>query len=80
MNMIRNTWGARLRQVFLEIPDPTWRDAKVAPGAPLLETDPTFPVRAPMPATLAAGLRPATAPVQLVASTPPGRTESQQGG
>jgi hypothetical protein len=52
----------------------------VAPGAPLLETDPTFPVRAPMPATLAAGLRPATAPVQLVASTPPGRTESQQGG
>jgi putative proteasome-type protease len=27
MQMIRNTWGARLRQVFCEIPDPTWRDA-----------------------------------------------------
>jgi putative proteasome-type protease len=53
MQMIRDTWGARLRQVFNEIPDPTWRDAKVASGAPRLETDPTFPVRAPLPASLA---------------------------
>lgn len=78
MNMIRNTWGARLKQVFLEIPDPTWRDAKAAPGAPLLETDPTFPVRAPMPSQMATAPRPSPAPVQLVASAPP-RPESQQG-
>ncbi len=79
MSMIRNTWGARLKQVFQEIPDPTWRDAKAAPGAPMLETDPTFPVRAPMPATLATAPRAASAPVQLVASAPP-RPEAQQGG
>ncbi len=80
MNMIRNTWGARLKQVFLEIPDPTWRDAKAAPGAPLLETDPTFPVRAPMPAALSTTPRASVPPVQLVASAPPARPESQQGG
>jgi len=34
MQMIRNAWGARLKQVFQEIPDPTWRDANAAPGAP----------------------------------------------
>ena len=79
MNMIRNTWGARLKQVFQEIPDPTWRDAKAAPGAPLLETDPTFPVRAQMPASLSAAPRVAVPPVQLVASVPPSRPESQQG-
>ena len=80
MNMIRNTWGARLKQVFLEIPDPTWRDAKAAPGAPLLETDPTFPVRASMPAALSTTPRASVPPVQLVASAPPTRPESQQGG
>jgi putative proteasome-type protease len=79
MNMIRNTWGARLKQVFLEIPDPTWRDAKAAPGAPLLETDQTFPVRAPMPPALSAP-RASAPPVQLVASAPPERTDTQQGG
>ena len=79
MNMIRNTWGARLKQVFLEIPDPTWRDAKAAPGAPLLETDPTFPVRALMPAALNSLPRAVVPPVQLVASTPPTRPESQHG-
>jgi putative proteasome-type protease len=79
MNMIRNTWGARLKQVFQEIPDPTWRDVKAAPGAPLLETDPTFPVRAPMPTSLAAAPRSSAPAVQLVASVPP-RSDSQQGG
>lgn len=49
MSMIRNTWGARLKQVFTEIPDPTWRDSTAAPGAPRLETDVTQPVRAPLP-------------------------------
>jgi putative proteasome-type protease len=67
MQMIRNTWGARLKQVFQEIPDPTWRDAPHQPGAPALETDPTFPVRAPLPPTLEAEVHVGAASVQLVA-------------
>lgn len=31
-NMIRTTWGDRLRQVFAEIPNPVWTDAS-APGS-----------------------------------------------
>jgi len=31
--MIRNTWGARLKQVFGEIPDPTWHGAGSAGNA-----------------------------------------------
>jgi len=73
MGMIRNTWGARLKQVFNDIPDPTWRDAPSTPGRPRLETDPTFPVRAPLPAGLDS--EPRELPVQLVAQgrprTPP---------
>ncbi|HEY4038229.1 MAG TPA: proteasome-type protease [Burkholderiaceae bacterium] len=65
MQMIRNTWGARLRQVFSEIPDPTWRDAPVTTHAPRLETTHCTPVRAPLPAGLHEG--PASAPIQLVA-------------
>jgi putative proteasome-type protease len=52
MNMIRNTWGARLKQVFSEIPDPVWSDSPVVTGAPRLEIDATEPVRAPLPPTL----------------------------
>ncbi len=66
MSMIRNTWGARLKQVFTEIPDPTWRDSTAAPGAPRLETDVSQPVRAPLPPFLSADAAPAQ--VQLVAS------------
>jgi putative proteasome-type protease len=80
MNMIRRTWGARLKQVFQELPDPTWRDANAAPGAPLLETDPTYPVRAPVPASVGPSQRAPVTPVQLVASAPQGRPEAQQGG
>jgi len=69
MQMIRNTWGARLKQVFQEIPDPTWRDAEGAAGAPRLETEPTQPVRAPLPAQVEADLRASAAPVQLVAQS-----------
>jgi putative proteasome-type protease len=65
MNMIRNTWGARLKQVFSEIPDPVWRESQAAPGAPRLETEITQPVRAPLPATLEVEAPPAS--VQLVA-------------
>jgi putative proteasome-type protease len=67
MRMIRNTWGARLKQVFQEIPDPAWRDAPAAAGAPLLETDPTFPVRAPLPPGLQTSPRSGNLQVQLVA-------------
>ena len=68
MNMIRNTWGARLKQVFTEIPDPTWRDSAVAPGAPRLETDVTQPVRAPMPPVIQVETTPAA--TQMVAGSP----------
>ncbi len=50
MKMIRSTWGARLRQVFAEIPDPVWRGgAAGADGLPL-ENQESAPVRAPLPA------------------------------
>jgi putative proteasome-type protease len=68
MSMIRNTWGARLKQVFNEIPDPTWRDSVAAPGAPRLETDVTQPVRAPIPPAIQVETSPA--PSQMVAGSP----------
>jgi putative proteasome-type protease len=67
MQMIRNTWGTRLKQVFQESPDPAWRDAPAPAGAPRLETEANQPVRAPLPATLEAHPAPQ---VQLVAGTP----------
>ncbi len=66
MQMIRNTWGTRLKQVFQEIPDPTWRDAETAAG-PRLETELTHPVRAPLPASVEVDVQPEAAHVQLVA-------------
>ncbi len=59
MQMIQNTWGERLRQVFQEIPDPVWGAAT----APDLAAQ---PVRAPLPAALPGDEVPA-APVQRVA-------------
>jgi len=71
MAMIHNTWGARLKQVFCEIPDPIWRDSKgAAGGAPRLETEITQPVRAPLPASMASEAPPALAPLQMVAGQP----------
>src|SRR5215203_77408 len=64
MNMIRDTWGARLKQVFSEIPDPTWLDSYVPPGAPRLQTESAQPVRAQPPARMEGEQ---TSPVQLVA-------------
>ena len=66
MNMIRDTWGARLKQVFGEIPDPTWLDSYVPPGAPRLQTESTQPVRAHRPPRVE-GDAVTSAPVQLVA-------------
>jgi len=73
MQMIRDTWGERLRQVFQEIPDPTWRDATAAPGAPRLETEPTHPVRAPLPASIEVDAGGDGGPIQLVAQGAAGR-------
>jgi len=70
MQMIRNTWGARLRQVFSEIPDPTWRDASPVSKAPRLETAACTPVRAPLPAGLEADTANGAPPIQLVAQGP----------
>jgi putative proteasome-type protease len=67
MQMIRNTWGTRLRQVFAEIPDPTWRDAPPTAQAPRLETIACTPVRAPLPAGLEADPRTGASLIQLVA-------------
>jgi putative proteasome-type protease len=67
MQMIRTTWGTRLRQVFAEIPDPTWRDAPGPTQAPRLETASCAPVRAPLPADLESGQRTGSSPIQLVA-------------
>jgi putative proteasome-type protease len=67
MQMIRNTWGTRLKQVFQEIPDPSWRDASASAGAPRLETELTHPVRAPLPASVEVDVHPQEAHVQLVA-------------
>lgn len=62
MAMIRNTWGARLRQVFQEIPDPVWREAPAAMPH-------VAPMRAPLPASLQ-GEDIVLAPVQMVAQMP----------
>ncbi len=41
--MIRSTWGKRLRQVFTEIADPTWETAQATIGFPLVGTIPCAP-------------------------------------
>jgi putative proteasome-type protease len=69
MQMIRNTWGTRLRQVFGEIPDPAWRDAPATSTALRLETQETAPVRAPLPSGLAAELGEADGAAPGAAST-----------
>jgi len=76
MRMIRNTWGTRLKQVFQEIPDPTWRDAPAKADTPRLETDPTFPVRAPLPAGLQTTPRTGGVQVQLVADGGTGASQT----
>jgi putative proteasome-type protease len=74
MHLIRNTWGARLRQVFSEIPDPTWRSAPSPAQTPRLQTSSCAPVRAPLPAGLDADQPPGSQPFQLVAQTPQPRS------
>jgi putative proteasome-type protease len=71
MQMIRNTWGARLKQVFQEIPDPTWRDAMSDSAAPRLETEITQPPRAPLPSSLEGDAAANSGSIQLVAQSAP---------
>jgi putative proteasome-type protease len=67
--MISTTWGRRLRQVFSEIPNPTW-DASLTPGANVLHGG--TPPRAPVPPEIAALPNSApSAPIQTLAGTPP---------
>ena len=73
MQMIRDTWGMRLKQVFQEIPDPAWRDAIAAPGALRLETELTHPVRAPLPSSVEVDVHAEAGHVQLVAQDAPVR-------
>jgi putative proteasome-type protease len=75
LQMIRATWGARLRQVFGEIPDPAWRDAPPGTAGPLLEARESSPVRAPLPAGLDEGGDP-VAPAQVLAQTDGGSCPS----
>jgi putative proteasome-type protease len=60
MTMIRNTWGTRLKQVFAELPNPTWSPSAVASARPAAQ-----PIRAPRPPSLEDETPPA--PPQLVA-------------
>ncbi len=80
MRMIRSAWGARLRQVFSEIPDPAWRDAPLRADAVRLEAQESAPVRAPLPPGLEAtpSNSSAVAPIQLVAQQRRGSDSSRE--
>lgn len=60
-NMIRGTWGQRLRQVFSEIPDPQWGPGATGSGA-------IVPVRALLPGSPSRA-RGAPAPLQAFAGS-----------
>lgn len=82
--MIHDTWGERLKQVFSEIPDPTWDTAGSLDAASAVPTrmatfskpdGPTAaraePLRAPLPPDLAVPVQPAPPdPVQTLAQDP----------
>ena len=62
-NMIHNTWGKRLKQVFQEIPDPSWGQAADADLNGLVNGVTVQPVRATprLTSTAEQGARPAAA-------------------
>jgi putative proteasome-type protease len=67
--MISTTWGRRLRQVFSEIPNPTW-DAAVTDRDNVLHGG--TPPRAPVPPEIAAlPENIPSGPIQTLAGTPP---------
>jgi putative proteasome-type protease len=63
MQMIRRTWGERLRQVFEEIPTPAWRGSEAAHGS--FDAGKATPAMAPLPDTMEPTSRASS--VQLVA-------------
>jgi len=65
--MIHNTWGERLRQVFAEIPEPDWSPVSSVPSS---ARRPATPPRAALPPGID-GVAPATdAPLQILAQEP----------
>lgn len=67
--MISSTWGRRLRQVFSEIPNPTW-DATLTDAPNILSGG--TPPRAPLPPEIAtAALVQTPRTIQTLAGTPP---------
>jgi len=67
--MISSTWGARLRQVFTEIPNPTW-DSTASEDVNALRGG--QPPRAPLPPEIAVGSSATTSgPLQAIAGNPP---------
>jgi len=73
MQMIRNAWGARLKQVFPGDPRSHLARRQRRAGAPRLETELTHPVRAPLPASVEVDVHPEASHVQLVAQDPRSR-------
>jgi putative proteasome-type protease len=65
--MVSRTWGQRLKQAFVELPNPTWGNAAQAQ-----------PVRATPPGSPSAG-KPSPAAMQAFAETPPSSSSSPGG-
>lgn len=81
MQMIRNTWGTRLNQVFQEIPDPAWSNGKqVDRTAPVLDLGGSEPVRALPPTGRApgGGVRAAEAVAPAATAATPARQTAAQ--
>jgi len=74
--MIHDTWGARLKQVFSDLPDPTWGKA-AAQASPTSNSAQTHePVRARMPKVLAINDPPeAVGLIQSLAENPTGSSQ-----
>jgi putative proteasome-type protease len=69
-NMIHNTWGRRLKQVFSEIPDPVWSEVSLdAPRDAIFGMSPaqSAPVRAIPPAALSGSEDLSAKPFQTLA-------------
>lgn len=69
--MISTTWGTRLRQVFSEIPNPTWH----AGPDPTHSLHGGSPPRATMPPDIASAPTRTEATLQAIAGSPPARSD-----
>jgi putative proteasome-type protease len=52
LQMIRSTWGGRLKQVFQEIPNPCWTDVPLGPTELHAQAPASAPIRALRPSAL----------------------------